>query len=197
LPFEGLIHARPSVALASTSPIARDPLDFRGHHTGPMQTVAFSPKASTNETSASDLIDFGGTSMSTALARKNTKAIAGIYEACGRGDLNAVMSAMDDGAEWITPDTLPWSRGRYHGHGGLRYFAAFLTTLGEPRVEPEELIDADDRVIAIGYERGRGAASGRDFRVRFVHAWALSSGRVTRMEGLADTAAIADAISDR
>jgi hypothetical protein len=33
----------------------------------------------------------------------------------GRGDFGTVMGLLDPNVEWITPQTLPWSRGDYHG----------------------------------------------------------------------------------
>lgn len=126
----------------------------------------------------------------------STDTVAAIYESFAHGDIDSVMNVMDDAVEWITPATLPWSRGAYRGRDGLReYFGGFLAALSEPSVHPDELIAAGDRVIAIGYERGRGARSGREFRARFVHTWTVRDGRVTRMEGVVDTATIAAALA--
>ena len=130
-----------------------------------------------------------------ATATANTTIIAAIYGAFARGDLDAVLSAMHPDLDWITPASLPWSRGRYRGHDGIgEYFRAFLGTLADASVEPDELIDAGDRVVAIGCERARGAAGGRAFQARFVHIWTLRDGRVTQMEGVVDTAAIVAAL---
>lgn len=128
--------------------------------------------------------------------RGNTATVAAIYAAFARGDLETVLEAMDDSVDWVTPATLPWSEGRYRGREGLsEYFGSFAAMLADPTIDPDELIAADDRVIAIGHERGRGVESGRAFEARFVHTWTLREGRVTRMEGLVDTAAITAALS--
>lgn len=40
-----------------------------------------------------------------------------------------------------------------------------------------------------------GRAGGRDFRARFSHIWTLRNGKVIRLEGIVDTAAIARAFA--
>jgi ketosteroid isomerase-like protein len=128
----------------------------------------------------------------------NTETVAGVYEAFARGDVEAVMAAMDPEVAWVTPPTLPWSRGRYHGRDGLaEYFDGFLTALADARVEPEEFLDAGERIVVLGHERARGAESGRRFAARFAHVWTVIDGRVARMEGVVDTATIRQAIDAR
>jgi ketosteroid isomerase-like protein len=115
-----------------------------------------------------------------------------IYAAFARGDVPGVMSAVDPDIDWVTPPTLPWSRGAYHGRDGLaEYFASFAAALEDARVEPHELCSvAGGRVIALGVERARARATGSAFEAPFVHVFTLRHGRVTAMRALADTAAI-------
>lgn len=126
----------------------------------------------------------------------NVEIVAGIYEAFGAGDLDRVLARLAPDVAWLTPATLPWSRGDYHGTGEVReYFASFLEHLGEPAVLPDELIDAGSRVVAQGHEHGRAASTGRPFRARFTHTWTLHDGQVAEMRGIVDTAAVRDAFA--
>jgi uncharacterized protein len=114
-----------------------------------------------------------------------------VYAAFARGDLPAVLGRFDSAIEWCTPDTLPWSRGAYHGHAGaLEYFTSFLEALDEPHIVPRELIVAGDRIIGLGVERARARSTGLSFEAEFAHVCSLRNGRVVRMNGIVDTATI-------
>jgi ketosteroid isomerase-like protein len=124
-------------------------------------------------------------------ARDNEALVRGAYEAFARGDLDAVLAALDAQIEWHTPATLPWSRGAYRGHAGVReYFTSFLTHLEAPRIVPDELLVCGDRVVGLGFERARARATGTAFAAEFAHIWTLRGGRVVRLHGIVDTATI-------
>lgn len=126
----------------------------------------------------------------------NTETIASIYDSFGRGDIDAVLARLAPDIDWLTPATLPWSDGDYHGPDAVtRYFASFMQHLTEPAIVPDELIDAGDRIVAQGHETGRAATTGRSFRARFTHTWTLDDGLVTQMRGVVDTAAICAAFA--
>lgn len=122
----------------------------------------------------------------------NLQLVEDVYAAFAHGDIDAVMAAMDPDVEWVTPATLPWSRGTYRGREQLgEYLASFAAALEDPEVQPSELQLLDgERVIALGMERARARATGAPFEAHFVHLWALRNGRVTAMRGLIDTAAV-------
>jgi ketosteroid isomerase-like protein len=118
-----------------------------------------------------------------------------LYEDFARGDVDAVLAALDPEVEWATP-ALPWSRGLYRGVEGVgEYLASFAAHLDAPRVQPEELVACGERVIGLGRERGRARATGREFAARFAHDFTVRDGRIARMRGLVDTAAIQAAFS--
>jgi ketosteroid isomerase-like protein len=118
-----------------------------------------------------------------------------IYAAFARGDAPAVLNAVDADVDWVTPATLPWSRGAYRGRDGLaEYFAGFAAALDDARVEPQELCPLPGaRVVAFGVERARARATGTPFEAPFVHVFTLRDGKVTAMRGLVDTAVIRSA----
>ena len=114
-----------------------------------------------------------------------------IYGAFARGDVPAVMAYLATDIEWVTPPTLPWSKGRYRGHDGVGdYFSSFIGALGDPHIDVQEVVQQGDRVISLGVERATAKSTGRSFAARFAHVWTLESGKVTLMEGIIDTASV-------
>jgi ketosteroid isomerase-like protein len=133
------------------------------------------------------------------VAAANLEVVGEIYAAFARGDIDRVLQAMDADVEWVTPETLPWSRGTYRGPSELaEYLESFAAALEDPRVQPHELQPlADGRVVALGVERARVRGTGAAFEARFVHLWTVREGRVTGMRGLIDTAVIGAAFASR
>ena len=123
-----------------------------------------------------------------------TMLVKSVYDAFGRGDVASVLGALDPDVEWVTPPSLPWSRGRYVGHAGVHaYFASFLSALDAPRIEPETIEQGGSFTWSVGVERARVRATGAEFEARFVHLFTIRQGRIVRMEGIVDTASIRDA----
>jgi len=49
-------------------------------------------------------------------------------------------------------------------------------------VEPEEIVEAGDRIVMLGWSNGTVRASGRRFHVRAIHVWSLANGKAHRLE---------------
>jgi ketosteroid isomerase-like protein len=107
------------------------------------------------------------------------------------------MQLLDPKVEWDTPETLPWSRGDYHGreHVG-EYFASVGEAVDDLRVEPSELLSCGERVVALGDYSGRSRSTGQAFTARFAHVLTVIEGRVAVMRGYEDTGAIRAAFED-
>jgi uncharacterized protein len=119
------------------------------------------------------------------------ETVEALYAAAGRGDFEAMMQLLDPDVEWITPQTLPWSRGDYHGRVQVgEYFASLGEAAEDVRVEPAELLSCGEQVVALGDYSGRSRSTGRSFNARFAHVMTISEGKVTVMRGHEDTAAI-------
>jgi ketosteroid isomerase-like protein len=119
------------------------------------------------------------------------ETVEALYSAAARGDFEAFMGLLDPEVEWLTPETLPWSRGDYHGRDEVgEYFASIGEAVDDVRVEPDELISCGEHVVAIGIYSGGSRLTGRAFSARFAHVLTVDEGRVVAMRGFEDTAAI-------
>jgi uncharacterized protein len=122
----------------------------------------------------------------------DVQLVDAIYAAFAREEIDRVMAMVDPDVEWVTPLTLPWSRGTYRGLAELaQYFDSFAAALANPQVQPSELHPLPGgRVIALGVERARVRTTRASFEARFAHLWTLADGRVSAMRGLVDTGAV-------
>jgi ketosteroid isomerase-like protein len=116
----------------------------------------------------------------------NVQIISSLYQAFSRRDIQALLPLLDPQIEVRQTTLLPWG-GTYQGYQGIMSFAARLLEHVDSQVEPEEFVEADDRVLAIGYTKGRVKANGKEFNVRIVHVWTLKDGKAVRFEAYIDT----------
>jgi ketosteroid isomerase-like protein len=113
--------------------------------------------------------------------QRDVEKIEELYRAHDRRDLKSVLLLMAPEVEVIQSEELPWG-GHYHGHDGVRQFLAALTQHVDSRVLIERLIDAGDRVVAIGRTVGKTRARQLEFDIPVVHVWTFSEGRIIRFE---------------
>jgi ketosteroid isomerase-like protein len=129
------------------------------------------------------------------MSQQDVDTIKGAYDAFARQDIDGVMAPLDDSIDWDVPTSVPWG-GKYHGKeevGG--FFASLAEQLDELNVEPQELIDAGDRVIALG--RHTGSVAGESFETRFAMVWTMRDGKAVAFAEYSDMAPIAKALEAR
>ena len=124
---------------------------------------------------------------------ESTDTVRGAYEAFAQGHVPAVLEILADDVTWDVPRSLP-NGGVHEGRDGV---AAFFGGLGdayaELRVEPDEYLEADGKVVARGHHRGRGH-NGVEFEARFVHTWVFDGAQASEFVEVADTAEITPAM---
>ena len=125
-----------------------------------------------------------------------TETVERLYSSFAAGDLESVLELLDPDVEWITPPTLPWSRGTYRGRDEVvSYFESFGAALERPAVLPDRILGCGDTVVSLGHESGRARATGEAFSVPFAHVLTVEDGRVTSLRGHVDTATICAAFA--
>src|SRR5438093_787011 len=120
-----------------------------------------------------------------------------IYAALSRWDIDELERDVAHDFELSLPDSLPWG-GTRHGRDGVEAFATiFQDHIDGVWADPDDFLDAGDRMVVIGLLRGRAKETGREFELGFAHIWAFSDGVAWRCRGYFDSAPIIAALEDR
>jgi ketosteroid isomerase-like protein len=123
------------------------------------------------------------------MSQEDVEIVRRVYDAAARRDAGSVLALYHADVQWDvarSPIARLVGEGRYHGHEGLRrFFRAYHEAWESIEYEPEELIDAGDRVISADLERTRGRASGVETELRQFGVWTVDDGKVTRVQWFA------------
>src|SRR6185503_18579530 len=96
----------------------------------------------------------------------NTAIVKGMYAAFGRGDIAAVVNAMAEDAEWLTPGSpaIPYA-GLYRGRAAVTsFFQKLAETTDLDPFSPEKYVEQGDVVIALGSYTGRAQSTQKPFK---------------------------------
>jgi uncharacterized protein len=116
----------------------------------------------------------------------NAEAAKDAYGAFGSGDLETLKAGFADDAEWVTSDELPLGGVASGVDAIMGNFAQIPNYWSSFSVEPSEFIEAGDKVIVRGTQRGTG--KGGSFEAPFVHVMEYRDGKVVRGEFHGDSA---------
>jgi uncharacterized protein len=120
----------------------------------------------------------------------NSDIIRSAYDAFVRGDLDGVLSTLDENIDWVTPGP---SELRTAGHRrGREEVALFFQTLNEilqfERFEPLEFIERGDRIVVLGEDTVRVRATGQTVDYDWAHVFEMRDGKAVRFREYGDTA---------
>jgi uncharacterized protein len=128
---------------------------------------------------------------------EDIEAVRRIYAALTRWEVEDLVAEVAHDIEWTLPAALPWG-GTHHGPDGVRSFARiFRDHVEGPWADPDDFLDAGDRVVVLGRLRGRARESGQEFEVDFAHVWTLTDGIASRAQIYYDSAPIIAALEGR
>jgi uncharacterized protein len=118
----------------------------------------------------------------------NVRIVQKAYADFSRGDIPAVLSALADEVEWISPgDLIPLS-GMYKGRSGVtQFFEAVAASWDFHSFTPREFIASGDRVVVRGDYQVTSRDTGRSGGCEWVMLWRLADGRVTHFQEFTDT----------
>jgi len=118
----------------------------------------------------------------------NLEVVQRAYEAFGRGDVEAVVAALDQQIEWIEGDVdgLPYA-GTHHGVEAVvnNVFAQMPTTYDEFALAPQQWVDGGGTIVMLGEITLR--KDGREATQRVAQVWTMRDGRAVRFESFSDT----------
>ncbi len=127
----------------------------------------------------------------------NIATVQRLYADFGRGDIPALLAALDPEVDWINagPSIIAYA-GTRHDLAQVREFFATLAASIEVRTfEPREFIAQGDRVVTLGRWTGQVKATGREYASDWAMTWTVVNDRVTAFQSYEDTAAIAAAFA--
>ncbi len=130
------------------------------------------------------------------MSAQDVNLVRRAYEAWNRGDLDSAFEFLDSDVVISTPPDFPGA-GRYHGLAEAKRWAEdFVQMWAEIRAEPEEFIDAGNKVVVFVRYFGRGKESGAEVRGVIVdsHVLTLRDGRVVKLEMFQGTAEALSAV---
>lgn len=128
--------------------------------------------------------------------QENVAIVRGAYEAFGRGDIDALIDALDANIDWITPGPSELvTAGSRRGQQQVRQFFASLNELFDfQRFEPQKFVAEGDTVIVLGEDTVAVKATGNTFSESWAHVFTIKNGKIARFHEYMDTAPIIAAL---
>ncbi len=96
------------------------------------------------------------------MSQQNVSLVQSLYEAFARGDIPAILGAMDPDIVWDIPLPDYPLGGIHRGPQSIanEFFSIIPTYYQEFAALPKDVMDAGDRVIVLAEYRGKGKARG-------------------------------------
>jgi len=124
---------------------------------------------------------------------ENVRIVKDFFAAIGRGDEQALLALAAEDIEWIIPgEDWPLAGTRY-GHAGLVDLLETASKSMETSTEPREFVAQGDRVLVVGFARGKIKATNKTFEDDWIFAITVRNGRLTNIREYVDTQALARA----
>ena len=128
---------------------------------------------------------------------ENLKKIQMIYEAFGRGDVQAVLDGVADDVDWATEASsagAPWWGVRHGKQGVADFFQAFGTAMEVQEFTPYAFATTDNEVHTVVHCRATSRATGKAIDHDLHHYFRMDNGKIVFYRGTEDTAATAAAL---
>ena len=124
--------------------------------------------------------------------QENVQIVKDFFAAIGRRDKQGLLALSAEDIEWIIPGEDWPLAGTHRGHAGLADLLQKASEMVETSLtEPREFVAQGDRVLVVGFARGRIKATNRTFEDHWVFAFTIRNGKVTNIREYIDTLAVA------
>ena len=124
---------------------------------------------------------------------KNVQTVKDFFAAIGRGDKEGLLALVAEDIEWIVPGEDWPLAGTHRGHAGLAGLLETASNSIETSTEPREFVAQGDRVLVVGFARGKIKATNKTFEDDWIFAITVRDGRLTNIREYVDTQALARA----
>ena len=124
--------------------------------------------------------------------QENVQTVKDFFAAMGGGDKQRLLALAAADIEWIIPGEDWPLAGTHRGHAGLADLLQKSEML-ETSTEPLEFVAQGDRVLVIGFAKGKIIATNKTFEDYWVFAITVQNGKLTNIREYIDTQALARA----
>jgi len=124
---------------------------------------------------------------------KNIQTVKDFFAAIGRGDKQGLRALVAEDIEWIIPGEDWPLAGTRHGHAGLADLLETASRTMETSTEPREFVAQGDRVLVVGFAKGKVKATNKTFEDDWIFAITVRDGKLTKIREYVDTQALARA----
>jgi ketosteroid isomerase-like protein len=111
----------------------------------------------------------------------------------GRGDKQGLLALSAEDIEWIIPGRDWPLAGTHRGHAGLTALLQKASETVETSTEPSEYVAQGDRVLVVGFAKGKVKATNKPFKDDWIFAITVRNGKVANIREYVDTQALARA----
>ena len=124
---------------------------------------------------------------------KNVQVVKDFFAAMGRGDKQGLLALSAEDIEWIIPGKDWPLAGTHRGHAGLTALLQKASETVETSTEPSEYVAQGDRVLVVGFAKGKVKATNKPFKDDWIFAITVRNGKVANIREYIDTQALARA----
>ena len=125
---------------------------------------------------------------------KNIQTVKDFFAAISRGDREALLALVAEDIEWIIPGEDWPLAGTHRGRAGVAdAFQKASEEVPFSYPEPPEYVAQGDRVLVIGFAKGKITATNKAFEDHFVFDITVRDGKLARIREFIDTQALARA----
>jgi ketosteroid isomerase-like protein len=126
------------------------------------------------------------------MSNNQVQIVKDFFAAMGSGDKPGLLALSAEDIEWIIPGKDWPLAGTYRGHSGLADLLQKSEML-ETSTESREFISQGDRVLVIGFAKGKIIATNKTFEDDWIFAITVQNGKLTNIREYVDTQALARA----
>jgi uncharacterized protein len=123
----------------------------------------------------------------------NIQTVKDFFAAIGRGDRETLLALIAEDIEWIIPGEGWPLAGTHRGHDGVTDLLERASKSVETSTEPREFVAQGDRVLVVGFAKGKIKATNKRFEDDWVFAITVRNGKLTNIREYIDTQALARA----
>src|ERR1700735_2852498 len=124
---------------------------------------------------------------------ENVQTVKDFFAAMCGGDKQGLLALAAEDIDWIIPGEDWPLAGTHRGHAGLADLLVTASRSMETSTEPREYVAQGDRVLVVGFAKGKIKATNKTFGDDWIFAITVRAGILTKIREYVDTQAFARA----